>query len=77
MSREQDQKLVEAYERVIKGEDPKSVNEGLASGNSINEIREKLRKISGLIAKEKMDKSERNKILGKIRDAINLLTHMT
>jgi len=71
MSREQDQKLVEAYERVIKGEDPKSVNEGR------NEIQEKLRKISGLIAKEKMDKSERNKILGKIRDAINLLTHMT
>jgi ribosomal protein S17E len=41
--------------------------------NESSEIPKKLRDISGLISKENIDKKVKNKILGYIRDAINLL----
>jgi len=57
-------KLLEVYQNSI-------LNEGR------NEIQKKLREASASIAKEKIDKKDKNKIMGYIRDAINLLNKTT
>lgn len=67
-------------EKIMKLEEKYLNNEGFRDSADFDlfsdnrkDIAKKLRDISGQIAKEDFDKKEKNKIMGKIRDAINLL----